>query len=244
MSVESTVVIGYVHPNQGFLLEKMSLSMAQQCANMGKRVVGILSVTSPWQTVSRNNLIGLALDMDPRPDWLLWWDTDMELPPRALRDLIDSAEEYGAKAATVFGLMQRHGHRATQPWTPVPNAYWKTSGRHYYIRDVLPSYTEPFWIDATGLGFTLISLDVFENYPEEHLPYHLVSEEEGAMGHDIRFFHHAGVPVLYCPQIRSLHWKLMPLDFDLYLRANGIVDEAQAIEYSKMPVMPPEELSD
>ncbi len=231
---DSTVIIAYVHPNQGVVHERFAFSLGQQCANMGKRVVGILSVTSPWQTASRNAVIEGVLSMEERPDYLLWWDTDMHVPERALRDLIDVVEDNDAKVGTIFGLMQRTGFRESQAWTPVPNAYWTVGEKHYYIRSILPSYTEPFWCDATGLGFTLVHLSVFENFPEEHLPWHDLVE--GGLGHDIRFFHYAGEPVLYDPTIRSTHWKQLPLDWSIYMSSLGVKSEEEMIELSKLPV--------
>ncbi len=230
----STVVIGYVHPGIGNVHERFAFSMAQQCANMGQRILSILSVTSPWQIDSRNALIEGVLDMDPLPDYLLWWDTDMQVPERALRDLIETVEANDAKVGTIFGLMQRIGFREGQEWTPVANAYWRQGTDNYYIRSILPSYTEPFWCEGTGLGFTLIATSVFEDFPEEHLPWHVV--EEGGMGHDIRFFHHADEPVIYDPTIRSIHWKQLPLDFNLYMRANNVATEEDMIELSKLQV--------
>ncbi len=225
MSSESTVIIAYIHPNLGVVHERFAFSLAQQCANMGKRVVGILSVTSPWPEASRNAVIEGVLNMEERPDWLLWWDTDMQVPERAVRNLIDHAEEWGAKAATCFGLMQRTAFREGQSWSPVPNAYWLLGEEDYYIRSIMPTYKEPFWCDATGLGFTLIDVDVLADFPEEHLPWHKLSD--GGLGQDIRFFHHAGVPVLYDMTIRAIHWKQLPLDFNAYMNSLGVTTEEE-----------------
>ncbi len=228
MSTESTVVIAYIHPNMGVVHERFAFSLAQQCANMGKRVTGIVSVTSPWPEYSRNAVIEGVLAMEERPDYLLWWDTDMQVPERALRDLIDHAEEWGAKAATVFGLMQRTGFREGQDWSPVPNAYWKLGVDDYYIRSIMPSYKEPFWCDATGLGFTLIATEVLADFPEEELPWHQLID--GGLGQDIRFFHHAGVPVLYDMTIRSVHWKQLPVDMSIYMQSLGVTTEEELEE--------------
>lgn len=238
----STVLISYVHPGLGMVDESFSQSMAQQCANMGKRVLGVLSSHSASQVRSRNSAIEIALQMDPAPDYLLWWDTDMSVPSGALAELIDYAEEYGAKAATIFGLMQRHDHREGQPWTPIPNAFFRIeteepSHENYYLREVIPSHTEPFWCSATGLGFTLVDLDLFRNFPKDKLPYHKMNDELG-FGHDIRFFHYAGAPVLYVPNIHGLHWKRMPLDFNMYLRAFGFDDAEHANRVADEVIIP------
>ena len=226
----STVVISYVHPNQGVVLEKFNFSMAQQCANMGKRVIAITSHTSPSQTHARNSAIKTVLDMDPVPDWLLWWDTDMSLPENALRDIIDIAELNGAKIATCFGVMQRHGHRESQPWTPVANAFFAGDEGQMTLIDFLPRHDVPIWCDATGMGFTLVHMSVFQNFPKDLLPWHKNSDElTDDPGHDVRFCLESGEKVLYCTNIRSQHWKLMPLDYGMYLRANQVnSDEDQA----------------
>ncbi len=213
----STVAIVYVHPNQGVVSEPFAQTLAQNCAALGRRVHAVLSVTSPVQVGSRNAAIGMFLEIDSEPNWLLWWDTDMSVPWTAAMDLIATAEQNDAKVATVFGAMMRHGHREDQPWTPVPNAYYRGEGDEYYVQDDLPSEDTPFWCDATGLGFTLIHRTVFENFPKDELPYH---QTEQGWGHDIRFFHHAGEKVLYVPTIRAAHWKLMAVDWGIWKAAN------------------------
>ena len=243
---ESTVLISYVHSGQGVVDERFAHSMAQQSANMGQRVLGILSSSSASQVRSRNAAIQIALDMDPAPTYLLWWDTDMSVPGGALRELIDTAEEYGAKAATIFGVMQRHDHDDRHPWTPIPNAFFRLEledpdeavvHESYYLREIIPSHTEPFWCQSTGLGFTLVHLDLFRNFPEERLPWHYI-EEGIEFGHDIRFFHYAGADVLYVPTIRSNHWKRIPLDFGMYLRAFGFDDEEHADRVAAEVIIP------
>lgn len=175
-------MICYVHPNQGVVREPFCLSLAEQCANLGNRVIAIQSTSSPSQVFSRNKTIEIALQVEPRPDYLLWWDTDMSVPSDAVAELIDYAEEYEAGISTVFGLMQKHGHRPDNAWTPVPNTFHKDKDGNVHLWDVLWSHTEPFWVDATGLGFTLVRLDVFENFPEEDLPWHILPDNPEDMG--------------------------------------------------------------
>ena len=228
MSSDSTVIFVYVHPGDGVVGESFHASMVDNAGRLDpKRFMGVFSTSSPSPMLSRNNAIGMVLALDPRPDWILWWDTDMALPYDAVTRLIDSAEEHDAKVATCFGLMQQFGHREGQEWTPMPNAYYRFDKTvdDFYITDQMQSTTEPFWCDATGFGFTLIRPSVYDNYPEEHLPFHKRLDE--GLGQDIRFFHHAGEKVLYCPQIRSMHVRTMGLDFPLWMAANGWTDEAQ-----------------
>ncbi len=221
---DSTVAIAYVHPNQGVVAEKFAWSLATNSANMGTRILAVLSTTSPDQVLSRNEAIAIIRGMDPQPDWMLWWDTDMALPARAIRGLVDSAELYGAKIATCFGAMQRWGHRESQPWTPIANAFFLEASDNLVLLDCLPSHDTPFWCDATGLGFTLVHMSVYDDFPEDRLPFHDMGKE-GEPGHDVRFCLVSGEKVLYCPQIRSEHMKLLPVEFSMYLRANGIVTD-------------------
>ena len=219
---DKTVMIAYVHPNQGVVREPFCLSLAEQCANMGDRVIAIQSTSSPSQVFSRNKTIEMALEVKPRPDYLLWWDTDMSVPSDALAMLIDYAEEYEAGIATVFGLMQKHGHRPESPWTPVPNTFHADTDGVVHLWDILWSHTEPFWIDATGLGFTLVNLDVFEDFPEEDLPWHILPENPEDMGHDVRFCVKSGSKVLIVPTIHSKHWKTIAVEYAMYLQVNNL----------------------
>jgi hypothetical protein len=226
-SVSSKIVIGVVTPGQGYVGDAFAQSLAWNCANMGQRVMAVLFTGSSQQLASRNHTIDTFLAMEEKPEWLLWWDTDMSVPAVALRILVNTAEERGAKIATVFGVMQRYGHREGQPWTPVPNAYYlgpeKDGTAQYYVSDMLEDHEEPFWCDATGLGFTLVHRDVFEEMDTTVEPWHH-QPLEGGWGHDIYFCHRSGEPVLYLPQVRSEHWKPVPLDWGLYLRANGATE--------------------
>ena len=219
---DKTVIICYVHPNQGVVREPFCLSLAEQCATMGDRVIAIQSTSSPSQVYSRNKTIEIALEIKPRPDYLLWWDTDMSVPAGALAQLIDYAEEYEAGIATVFGLMQKHGHREEQAWTPVPNTFHADKDGNVHLWDILASHTEPFWADATGLGFTLVNLDVFEDFPEEDLPWHVLPETPEEQGHDVRFCIKSGEKVLIVPTIHSLHWKTIAVEYGMYLQVNGL----------------------
>ena len=110
------------------------------------------------------------------------------------------------------------------------SGYWRfeDNKENTYVLDEMPSETDPFWCDATGFGFTLIRPEVFENFPEKHLPWHVRTAEN--WGQDIRFFFHAGVPVLYCPSIRSIHWKALGLDWELWKRANEEVPPEEEAE--------------
>ena len=219
---DKTVMICYVHPNQGVVREPFALSLAEQCANMGARVIAIQSTSSPSQVYSRNKTIEMALEVKPRPDYLLWWDTDMSVPADAVAQLIDYAEEYEAGIATVFGLMQKHNHREGEAWTPVPNTFHMDNDGNVHLWDILFSHTEPFWVAATGLGFTLVNLDVFENFPEEDLPWHILPETPEEMGHDVRFCVKSGERVLIVPTIHSKHWKTIAVEYGMYLQVNGL----------------------
>ena len=233
---DKTVIICYVHANQGVVREPFCLSLAEQCATMGDRVIAIQSTSSPSQVHSRNKTIEMALSIDPRPDYLLWFDTDMSVPPNALAMLIDYAEEYEAGIATVFGLMQKHNYREGQAWTPTPNTFHKDKNGNTYLWDILFSHTEPFWAAATGLGFTLVNMDVFENYPEEELPWHILSEDPADMGHDVGFCIKSGERVLIVPTIHSKHWKTIAIEYPMYLQANGL-DSDPTIANAQAKVM-------
>jgi hypothetical protein len=221
-SIGSTVAIGYVHPGQGVVGEPFAQSLGLNAGALGPRLHSITSTSSADPMLSRNKVIETVLEADPQPDWFLWWDTDMSLPPEAAIELVRLAELHDAQAATCFGLMMRPNHRDWQPWTPVPNAYWRfeEDQEDTYILDQLPSEVEPFWCDATGFGFTLIRPQVFRDFPEEHLPWHVRTAEN--WGQDIRFFYHALPPgsVLYCPSIRSIHWRELGMDWNLWVAAN------------------------
>ena len=229
---DSTVVIAYVHPGMGVVGEPFAQSLGLVAGALGERLLGISATSSADPMLSRNRAIEAMLEMDPLPDWFLWFDTDMSVGANAATELIRLAEENDAQAATCFGLMQRPNHREGQPWTPVPNAYWQfeESQNNTYVLDAMPSDTEPFWCDATGFGFTIIRPQVFLDFPEEHLPWHVRPAEN--WGQDIRFFFHAlpSGSVLYCPSIRSVHWKGLGLDFELWKHANGLLFEEELEE--------------
>jgi hypothetical protein len=232
-----TVIICYVHPNQGVVREKFTLSLAEQCATLGDRVIAIQSTSSPSQVHSRNATIELALQIKPRPDYLLWWDTDMSVPAGALAQLIDIAEEYEAGISTVFGAMQKHNHREGQPWTPVPNTFHQDKDGNVHLWDILLSHTEPFWCAATGLGFTLVNLDVFENFPKSLLPWHVLSEDPTAQGHDVRFCILSGEKVLVVPTIHAKHWKTIAVEYGHYLQANSLpADPVEANEVAQVMI--------
>ena len=118
----SKVVIYWVDPNQGNVSTPFAHSLARNCANMGQRVLGVLRLGGSQQIGMRNSAIETFLDLPEKPEWLISWDTDMELiEATSLRDIIANAEEYGARIATCLGFMQRADMSEVNPWMPAPN---------------------------------------------------------------------------------------------------------------------------
>lgn len=220
--MSSTVSIAFVHSNQGGVTPAMALSLGVTAANLGQRVVSIVGVGSPHQVYSRNEAIAIVRGQEIQPDWFLWWDTDMSVEATVLRDLIATAEAYNAKVATPFGVMQKPWPKEGDGWRPIPHAYYRTKNEErveFEVFATLQDETEPFWCDSTGLGFTLIHMSVFDKFTADEMPFH---DRHKGLGHDIRFFHLAGEPVLYVPDLKTSHWKMVPLDYQMYKGANGI----------------------
>ena len=224
---DSKVVIYWVDPNQGVVSTPFAHSLARNCANMGDRVLAVLRLGGSQQIKMRNEAITAFLAMPEDPEWLLSWDTDMELiKPDALANLIAHAEHAEARIATCLGFMQRPDMRDDVPWMPAPNMMMYHEESEHYIMKLNYKKNETQWCDATGMGVTLIHRSLLTDMQE---PWH---ESIGGYGHDVYFCHKAreqfGDRVLYCADIQSRHWKSFGLDEAMFEAAwDGI----------EMPVM-------
>jgi hypothetical protein len=218
---DSKVVIYWVDANQGVVSTPFAHSLARNCANMGERVLGIMRLGGSQQIQMRNQAIEAFLHMPEEPEWLLSWDTDMELiDPNSLRRLIDHAEEHEARIATCLGFMQRTDMRADVDWMPSPNMMmWHEESEHYIMK-LNYQKDKPQWCDATGMGFTLMHRSLLLEMMVTGNPWH---ERFEGFGHDVYFCHKArtqfGDRVLYCADIKSRHWKAFGLDEDMFDRA-------------------------
>ncbi len=211
---DSKVVIYWVDPNQGVVTTPFTHSLARNCANMGDRILAILRLGGSQQIKMRNEAIQAFLEMPEDPEWLLSWDTDMELiGPSSLRRLIDHAEEAGARIATCLGFMQRPDMRTDVPWMPAPNMMMFHEESGHYVMKLNYIKDEPQWCDATGMGFTLMHRSLLTDLTDSDHPWH---ESLQGYGHDVYFCHKAreqfGDRVLYCADIKSRHWKTFGLD--------------------------------
>ena len=217
---ESKVLIYWIDPNQGVVTTPFAHSLARNCANMGQRVLGIIRLGGAHQTEMRNEAIRSFLDMPEEPEWLLSWDTDMELhDAKSLRRLIGHAEHWNARIATCLGFMQRPDmlDRPEVPWMPSPNMMMYDEDTEHYWMKLNYQPNTPQWCDATGMGFTLMHRTLLEDMDD---PWH---EYVDGYGHDVYFCHKArtqfGDRTLYCTDIKSGHWKTFPLDEPLFDRA-------------------------
>ncbi len=224
---ESRVVIYWVDPNQGNVSTPFAYSLARNCANMGQRVMGIIRLGGSHQIDMRNSAIKSFLEIPDKPEWLISWDTDMELiEATALRDLIDHAEEYEARIATCLGFMQRPDMimnrpdlEGLTPWMPSPHLMFLDEDSGHYWMDLNYEKDVPQWCDATGMGFTLMHRTLLEEMQDDEHPWHEIVD---GYGHDVYFSHKAGKlgsKVLYCADIKSRHWKAFGLDEQMFDRA-------------------------
>ena len=220
LSDESKVVIYWVDPNQGNVSTPFTHSLARNCANMGQRILAVMRLGGSHQTAMRNSAIESFLAMEEKPEWLLSWDTDMELQsPKAVRDIIDHAEEWGARIATCLGFMQRPDmlEREDVPWMPSPNMMMYDEETGHYWMNLNYESDKPQWCDATGMGFTLIHRSLLLDMESD---WH---ELVDGYGHDVYFCHKArlgwGDRVLYCTDIKSAHWKAFGIDESMFERA-------------------------
>ena len=212
---DSKVVIYWVDANQGVVSTPFAHSLARNCSNMGDRILAVMRLGGSQQIKMRNEAIQVFLDMPEEPEWLLSWDTDMELmDARAVWEIVDHAENFDARIATCLGFMQRPDIRDDVPWMPAPNMMvWDEASEHYYMK-LDYKKDEPQWCDATGMGFTLMHRSLLL---EMEPPWH---ELKDGYGHDIYFCHKArkqfGDRVLYCANIWSRHWKSFGIDEQMF----------------------------
>lgn len=209
-TASSKVWIAFVH-GESTVNADFAWSLACNANTLGDRLAGVIHASGAQQLVLRNDLIRFFLGKED--DWLLWWDTDMELPETAALDLLEAAEQAKAQMATCLGFMWRNDVLGDGTMVPVPNAfrYNIQDGEYEYIWDYQPDQAQ--WVDATGLGFTLVHRKAFEGMGE---PWHVNDQ----FGHDMNFCWRLGLgKVLYCTQIKSRHMKTIGIDEPLYRAA-------------------------
>jgi hypothetical protein len=225
------VTIAYIHPNMGVVGEAFARSMALNAAELGpERLEGIISMASPDPKRSRNEAIELFLEKY-QSEWLLWWDTDMQLESDAALRLLEAARRNNAFAATCLGFMQRNDIeiQGINPGVvPVPNFFTELETGEYGMPIVYEKGSE-FFTDATGFGFTLVHRRVYELMRRHGLePFH--EDAEDGLKHDLNFWRKAAsfpifgqrIKPLYVTSINSSHQKHYGLDESSYDRAWGI----------------------
>lgn len=209
--IPGMIHVGYVHP--GVVTEQfcMSLLMASKFSD---RIFGISAAQSPRQFVARNENIKNFLR--GQAEWFLQIDTDMKFEMTAIDDLVEAAEEAGAKAAGAlcFG------------YTPAINevfvGIWKyDEEKKQYLKQHEYEENSRFYVDATGAAFLLIHRSILEELGDDWHQDHIAHPDTGnPMGHDIALCHRirteTGNRILYCADIKIGHVKKFIVDEDTF----------------------------
>ena len=209
--IPGMVHIGYVHP--GTVTEQfcMSLIMAIKYSD---RIFGVSAAQSPRQYVARNeNIINF---LNGHAEWFLQIDTDMKFPMTAVDDIVEAAEQAGAKAAGAlcFGYTPAVNEVFVGIWK------WDEEKKQYFKQH---EYEEDgrFYVDATGAAFLLIHRSVLEELGDNWHEDHIAHPDSGRqMGHDIALCHRirteTGNRILYCADIKIGHVKKFVVDEDTF----------------------------
>jgi len=218
--IPGTVHVTYVHPGTVYEPFMMSLISAFKYSD---RVLGATGSTNARQEFARNSNVEEFLAGEA--EWMLQIDTDMTFGITAIDDLMEAAEEAGAKIAA--GLCFIYNMDKNQV---LPNIFmWNEEDRDY---DLVKDYEEDtrFYCDATGAAFLLIHRSILEQLDFPWHENHQKHPDTGkSMGHDISLCHRirkeTGEPILYCADIKIGHIKRFVVNEDTYKAYREAVDE-------------------
>ncbi len=139
-------------------------------------------------------------------DWIIMVDSDMTFPSDGAEKLLKTMEKFGADigAANYFKGSKPHDSTAFD---------WDEDLQGYKpIKD----WSEKRYIDACGMGFTLISKNAF------HTSFDFVKLNNRLLGEDMTFCHRArekGMKIVLDPTIPIGHLRMVPINEE-YIRKN------------------------
>lgn len=172
-----SVLVAYCYPSDGVIHKDFAASLEElykhDAGPKGRHIIGgQIHVRGLYIPDSRNQVCQRFLDakyppevqqwLGPKPQWLLFLDTDIIFKPEDVYALIDAADpiEKPIVGGLYFGFMEGS---PTPVWRKIYHERgldneWGT------MNTVTIGVIEP--IDAVGMGFTLIHRSVLEGMPE------------------------------------------------------------------------------
>ena len=144
------------------------------------------------QADARNHVLKVAKDMNL--DYVVMIDSDMTFGSTYVLELLDTMEKFGAKigAGLYFGTFP--------PFSPMASEL-NENGVFHPIKE----YKEPRYIDACGMGFTLIMKELFD----------IKFEFGNGLGEDHSFCRKAallGHSIVLNPNLRCGHLRMIPVN--------------------------------
>ena len=220
-----SVVIATLNPH--YVLADYARSLGNLMLHRGRSpIVGSISKTTARSYHGRNECIK---DFLASPgEFLLWADSDASFDVATFDTMYAAAHQLVAAPAR-FDQEEMIVPKITTALAFVysvvstemkPNIFaWNTEDEDYDLVDIYEKDTQ-FWVDATGVHFTLIHRDVFETIG---FPWHqdwIEHPDTGApMGHDVSFFRQAqkaGFHVRYCADAKTGHTKPITVNEAMY----------------------------
>ena len=188
------VVVAYAHAYSGKIAWMESLLKLQKFDMYGEHIIeGFIGCGGHFTTVNRNACVKTFMANENKPEWLLFFDTDIVFPnPEIIYGLYQDAD--AKERPIVSGLYFTYidtGFTAT--W--LVRKQNPTLGEYHSLKEVKPELQQ---VDGIGMGCVIIHRSVFEKmaaaYPREKDPWvwfghDLVMTEKGAdrLGEDLTF---------------------------------------------------------
>lgn len=161
----------------------------------------IIHVQTGDQATARNLLLKMAKDMEL--DYLVMIDSDMTFPSFGVQYLIETMEEMGANIGTGLYFV----NSVQKGWVPASQNH-RSNGQY----EVMDSWEKPQYIDAAGMGFTLITKELFD----------LTFAFAENMGEDVYFCSKAkekGYKIILQPYVKCGHLRMLEVNEDLINKA-------------------------
>ncbi len=177
----------------------------------GKTIIGQQITHTARSYQGRNYAI--AKFLDGPADVLLWIDSDMTFDLNTYYRLLDAQKDHRITTALAYI------YTGEAIW---PNIFYYNEEAKSYEIDFKYNPGSEFYVDATGVAFTMIHRSVYEElnelglegrWHEDHVEHYETGRE---MGHDISFFHEArtklGVRPWYITSAKTGHVKVGVID--------------------------------
>jgi 2-polyprenyl-3-methyl-5-hydroxy-6-metoxy-1,4-benzoquinol methylase len=168
----------------------------------------------------RNELVNMALQYNC--DYIMFIDSDMILPPKAIDNLIDMNVDIAS------GLYFSKG----KPFLPVARIY--QDDKHFYLEDF--EFDRILEVDGVGLGCCLIKSEIFKKikYPWFKFNWSEWKGQIGQLAEDLYFFDEAkklGYKVYLNTGITCNHFgtEVEPFHF-MYFREQILIDKKEREE--------------